>query len=151
MKASYKTYRLHIKLVYQYKIFQKKRSRSDGLIWSMFTDHTADDCLCSHKGTILEFHVHVYVKANIKWHLSNLPIVTNVLEFSLRFLIKLEELISAKNQEPPIADCKIAFILLMYGNTICTLNHYKSSALAILSSRILIQNGRITKLSTPVK
>lgn len=75
----------------------------------MFTDHTSDDCLCSHKGTLLEFHV--YVKANIKWHLSNLPIVTNVLEFSLRFLIKLEELISAKNQEPPIADCKIMLLL----------------------------------------
>lgn len=42
--------------------------------------------------------------------LSNLPIVTNVLEFSLRFLIKLEELISAKNQEPPIADCKIMLL-----------------------------------------
>lgn len=78
----------------------------------MFTDHTSDDCLCSHKGTIPEFHVHVHVhvKANIKWHLSNLPIVTNVLEFSLRFLIKLEELISAKNQEPPIADCKIVLL-----------------------------------------
>lgn len=80
----------------------------------MFTDHTSDDCLCSHKGTIPEFHVHVHVhvhvKANIKWHLSNLPIVTNVLEVSLRFLIKLEELISAKNQEPPIADCKIVLL-----------------------------------------
>lgn len=76
----------------------------------MFTDHTSDDCLCSHKGTIPEFHVHVHVKANIKWHLSNLPIVTNVLEFSLRFLIKLEELISAKNQETPIADSKIVLL-----------------------------------------
>lgn len=74
----------------------------------MFTDHTSDDCLCSHKGTIPEFHVHV--KANIKWHLSNLPIETKVLEVSLRFLIKLEELISAKNQEPPIADSKIVLL-----------------------------------------